>query len=47
MANLAGLAGSVSELRAMRTNLDRLGYVDAALSVHGKLVGGSCLLEGV
>jgi hypothetical protein len=47
MANLAGLAGFVSELRAMRTNLDRLRHVDAALSIHGKLGGGSCPLEGV
>jgi hypothetical protein len=42
MANLAGLAGIVSELRVERTNLvDRLRHVDAALSVLGKLGGGS------
>ncbi len=48
MANLAGLAGFVSELKAVRTNLvNELRHVDAGLSVLGKLVGGSCLLEGV
>ena len=42
MANLMGLASIVSELRAERTNLvDRLRHVDAALSVLGKLKGGS------
>src|ERR1035437_5859511 len=42
MANLKGLAAIVSELRAVRTNLaDRLRHVDAALSVLGKLGGGS------
>ncbi len=42
MANLAGLAGFVSELRAMRTGLvNELRHVDAALSVLGKLHGGS------
>ena len=42
MANLRGLASIVSELRAERTNLvDRLRHVDAALSVLGKLSGGS------
>ena len=42
MANLTGLAGFVSKLRAVRTNLvDRLRHVDAALSVVGKLGGGS------
>jgi hypothetical protein len=42
MANLAGLASFVSELRAERTGLvDRLRHVDAALSVLGKLNGGS------
>jgi hypothetical protein len=42
MANLTGLASFVSELRAERTNLvDRLRHVDAALSVLGKLGGGS------
>jgi hypothetical protein len=42
MANLKGLAAIVSELRAERTNLvNRLRHVDAALSVLGKLNGGS------
>jgi len=42
MANLAGLAGFVSELKATRTNLvNELRHVDAALSVLGKLNGGS------
>jgi hypothetical protein len=42
MANLNGLASIVSELRAERTNLlHRLKHVDAALSVLGKLNGGS------
>lgn len=42
MANLKGLASFVSELRVERTNLvDRLRHVDAALSVLGKLNGGS------
>jgi hypothetical protein len=42
MANLKGLVSIVSELRAERTNLvDRLRHVDAALSVLGKLKGGS------
>jgi nucleoid-associated protein YgaU len=42
MANLSGLVSFVSELRAERTNLvDRLRHVDAALSVLGKLSGGS------
>ena len=42
MANLAGLAGFVSELRAVRTNLvNELRHVDAALSVLGKLNGGN------
>jgi len=46
MANLAGLASFVSELRAERTNLvDRLRHVDAALSVLGKLNGGSSHAE--
>ena len=41
MANLAGLASFVSELRAERTNLvNELRQVDAALSVLGKLHGG-------
>jgi hypothetical protein len=42
MANLKGLASIVSELRAERTNLvNQLRHVDAALSVLGKLSGGS------
>ena len=42
MANVAGLAGFVSELRVVRTNLvDELRHVDAALSVLGKLGGGT------
>ena len=42
MANLKGLAGFVSELRTMRTTLvNELRHVDAALSVLGKLGGGS------
>ncbi len=42
MANLKGLASIVSELRAERTNLvSQLRHVDAALSVLGKLNGGS------
>ena len=42
MANLTGLAGFVSELRAVRTNLvNELRHVDAALSVLGKLGVGS------
>jgi prophage DNA circulation protein len=42
MANLAGLAGFVSELRAVRTNLaNELRHIDAALSVLGKFGGGS------
>jgi hypothetical protein len=42
MANLAGLASFVSQLRSERTTLaDRLRHVDAALSVLGKLGGGS------
>jgi hypothetical protein len=42
MANLTGLAGFVSELRAVRTNLvSELRHVDAALSVLGKFGGGS------
>ena len=41
MANVAGLAGFVSELRVVRTNLvDELRHVDAALSVLGKLNRG-------
>ena len=42
MANLMGLAGFVSELKSTRTNLvNELRHVDAALSVLGKLGGGS------
>jgi hypothetical protein len=42
MAKLAGLAGIVAELRTERTNLlNKLQHVDAALSVLGKLDGGS------
>jgi hypothetical protein len=42
MANLKGLASIVSELRGERTNLvTQLMHVDAALSVLGKLNGGS------
>jgi len=42
MANLAGLAGFVSELKAVRTSLvNELRHVDAALAVLGKLGGGS------
>jgi hypothetical protein len=40
MAKLAGLAGFVSELRAVRTTLvNELRHVDAALSVLGRLGG--------
>ena len=42
MANLKGLASIVSELGVERTNLaNQLKRVDAALSVLGKLGGGS------
>jgi hypothetical protein len=42
MANLKVLATIVSELRSERTNLvNQLRHVDAALSVLGKLNGGS------
>ena len=42
MANLEGLASFVSALRVERTNLvSQLRHVDAALSVLGKLNGGS------
>jgi hypothetical protein len=42
MAKLMGLPSIVSELRAERTNLvNQLKHVDAALSVLGKLDGGS------
>ena len=46
MANLKGLASIVSELRVERTNLvNELRHVDAALSVLGKLNGGSFYRE--
>ncbi len=42
MAKLSGLVSIVSELRVERTNLlNQLRHVDAALSVLGKLNGGS------
>src|SRR5277367_2258527 len=42
MPNLKGLVSIVSELRIERTNLvNQLRHVDAALSVLGKLNGGS------
>jgi len=42
MANLDGLATIVSQLKTERTNLaNQLRHVDAALSVLGKLDGGS------
>jgi hypothetical protein len=42
MTKLKGLVSMVSELRAERTNLvNQLRHVDAALSVLGKLNGGS------
>jgi hypothetical protein len=42
MTKLKGLVSMVSELRAERTNLvNQLRHVDAALSVLGKLSGGS------
>ena len=42
MGNIKGLVSIVSELRAERTNLvNQLKHVDAALSVLGKLDGGS------
>ena len=47
MANLAGLAGFLAELKATRTNLvSELKHVDAALSVLGKLGGGSSYTTG-
>ena len=47
MANLKGLASIVSELRVERTNLvNQLRHVDAALSVLGKLGGGSSYKAG-
>jgi hypothetical protein len=42
MANLVGLAEFVSKLRAARTGLaDELRHVDAALTVLGKMKGGT------
>jgi hypothetical protein len=42
MANLKGLASIVSELRQERTSrVNELKHLDAALSVLGKLGGGS------
>jgi len=42
MANLKGLASIVAELRVERTNLvNQLKHLDAALTVLGKLNGGS------
>jgi hypothetical protein len=42
MGNLKGLVSMVAELRAERTNLvSQLKHIDAALSVLGKLNGGS------
>jgi hypothetical protein len=42
MGNIKGLVSIVSELRAERTNLvNQLKHVDAALSILGKLDGGS------
>jgi hypothetical protein len=42
MPNLKGLVSIVSELRVERTSLvNRLKHIDAALSVLGKLNGGS------
>jgi hypothetical protein len=42
MANLVGLAEFVSKLRAARTSLaDELRHVDAALTVLGKIKGGT------
>jgi hypothetical protein len=46
MGKLKGLVSIVSELRAERTNLaTQLKHVDAALSVLGKLDGGSSYTE--
>jgi hypothetical protein len=42
MANIKGLASIVSELKVERTNLvNQLRHVDAALTVLGKLNGGT------
>ncbi len=46
MANLTGLASIVAELRGERASLvNQLRHVDAALSVLGKLNGGSSYTE--
>jgi hypothetical protein len=46
MSKLQGLVSIVSELRMERTNLvNQLKHVDAALSVLGKLNGGSSFTE--
>ena len=46
MSNLAGLAAVVSELRKERANhVNELKHLDAALSVLGKLHGGSSYAE--
>jgi hypothetical protein len=46
MANLTGLAAIVGELRTERASLvNQLRHVDAALSVLGKLNGGSSYTE--
>ena len=46
MANLTGLASIVAELRGERSSLvNQLRHVDAALSVLGKLNGGSSYTE--
>jgi hypothetical protein len=46
MSKLMGLVSIVSELRVERTNLvNQLKHVDAALSVLGKLNGGSSFTE--
>jgi hypothetical protein len=46
MSRLQGLVSIVSELRVERTNLaNQLKHVDAALSVLGKLNGGSSYTE--
>ncbi len=46
MANLTGLSSIVTELRTERANLvNQLRHVDAALSVLGKLNGGSSYTE--
>jgi hypothetical protein len=46
MSNLTGLVSTISELKAERTNLaNQLKHVDAALSVLGRLNGGSFYTE--